>query len=110
MVWEESWKNLIVESDPTSGIAILSKNGVAPRESHLVARIRAWFQKDWRIHLVHRYKEENHCADSDWLANYPLDNLTVPNMSVFCFLPFQIQSVLIADLAFVYRVRTVSVL
>ena len=39
MAWEAGWRHVVVESDCQSVIALLSKQGNAARESHLVARV-----------------------------------------------------------------------
>ncbi|XP_061359165.1 uncharacterized protein LOC133303296 [Gastrolobium bilobum] len=72
MTWSDGKRQIIVESDSSNAIAVLTNSGDAARESHLVTRIRAWLAMDWRVLFQHIYKEVNQCAD--WLANLALEN------------------------------------
>ncbi|XP_061355409.1 probable glycosyltransferase At3g07620 [Gastrolobium bilobum] len=40
MAWAGGWRKVIIESDSSNAVAVLTKNGEAARESYLVSRIR----------------------------------------------------------------------
>ncbi|XP_061369203.1 uncharacterized protein LOC133312077 [Gastrolobium bilobum] len=71
LAWNEGNRNIIIESDSSSVITVLTRSGEAVRECHLIARFRTWINKSWSMTFMHTYREENICAD--WLENYIID-------------------------------------
>ncbi|XP_061347266.1 uncharacterized protein LOC133292825 [Gastrolobium bilobum] len=61
LAWNEGFRNIIIESDSSSVITVLTKSGVAVRECHLIARIQTWINRSWSVTLMHTYREGNVC-------------------------------------------------
>ncbi|XP_061371166.1 uncharacterized protein LOC133313770 [Gastrolobium bilobum] len=105
MAWSSGYRNVMIESDSSSVITLLSMNGIAIRECHLISRIRIWIQKDWTVSFRHTFREDNTVAD--WLANFLLDDQEQPDKRVWWDPPPGVYFLLFADLASVCRPREV---
>ena len=103
IAWHRGWRRLILESDSTSVVAVLSKRGGAARESRLLTHIRAILNRDWQVSITHAFREANSCAD--YLANLPIINPSLPDESFFTAPPAPLSLLLQADAAGTYHPR-----
>ncbi|XP_061340010.1 uncharacterized protein LOC133286593 [Gastrolobium bilobum] len=105
LTWREGYRNIIIESDSSSVITVLTMNGEAVRECHLIARIRTWLNRSWSVNLMHTYREGNVCVN--WMTNSILDLEDHIPFKIWRDPPPGIQHLLFGDLTVVDRSRTV---
>ncbi|XP_061357806.1 uncharacterized protein LOC133302094 [Gastrolobium bilobum] len=106
MARNEGYQNVILESDSSSAITMLTSGSAAVCEIHLVSRIRTCLKKDWIVRLHRTYKEGNMC--SDWLTNFILDEGDLADQVAFQEPLGGIHFLYLADIVTVGRDRAVS--
>ncbi|XP_061366910.1 uncharacterized protein LOC133310048 [Gastrolobium bilobum] len=104
--WNAGYRNIIIENDSTSVPTVLTRNGAAVRENHLISHIQTWIDKIWSVTFRHTLRESNSCVD--WLANFILDYEGQENYLIWHEPPTSIQFLLLADLSAVGRPRALS--
>ncbi|XP_061367963.1 uncharacterized protein LOC133310979 [Gastrolobium bilobum] len=93
-VWNSGWKNIILESDSSQAIGLLTSSGNDSRKLPLVTKIRAALNKDWSVLLKHIPRTCNFCAD--WLAKKALDDPF--GVTTFSSPHFELLNLLAADM------------
>ncbi|XP_061352904.1 uncharacterized protein LOC133297728 [Gastrolobium bilobum] len=95
IAWKRGWRRLILESDSTSVVALLTKCGGATRESRFVTQIQALPDRDWQVSVIRAFRKANHCAN--FLANLPLNNFELQEVVIFDEPPSSLKLLLQAD-------------
>ena len=105
MVWEQGYKNIVLESDSKTLVKILPKKAITNSSIFMLhCQCQRILERDWTVEIRHTYKEGNRCAD--WLANYSLTQSLGSHISQDP--PSELLSLLLADALGVATPRLIS--
>ncbi|XP_061350478.1 uncharacterized protein LOC133295652 [Gastrolobium bilobum] len=106
MAWNVGFRKVVIESDSSSVVTVLTRSGATVRENQLISRIRTWLDRSWSVFVQHTLREANTCAD--WLANFIIDHGNQDDRLVWGEPPPGLIPLLNANMASVGRPRVLG--